>query len=359
MSVFDSPAFDGHESLSAFSDAESGFRGFIAIHSTARGPAAGGCRMWSYASEQAAIDDALRLSRAMSFKNAVADLDLGGGKSVIMAGPGTIKTPALFETFGRCVERLGGAYWAAEDVGISPADLAHARKTSRFVAGLDVGPAASGDPSPITAEGIKRGIALCVGRALGRELAGVKVAIQGVGHVGAYLADKLAAAGATLYVADVDPKAAAVVAARTGAKVVAAEAIFDTDAEVFAPCALGGAITVETLGRLKATIVAGGANNQLASDDAGRRLFADGRLYAPDFAINGGGIINIAAEIRALAAGEGYDPAWVEMKLARLMDTLAEILDRSGAERRPTHEIALELAQARIAQARIAASAKS
>ncbi len=351
MSVFDSPAFDGHESLSAFSDAESGFRGFIAIHSTARGPAAGGCRMWSYASEQEAIDDALNLSRAMSFKNAVADLDLGGGKSVIMAGPATFKTPALFEAFGRCVERLGGAYWAAEDVGISPADLAYARKTSRFVAGLDAGPAASGDPSPVTAEGIKRGIALCVRRALGRELAGVKVAIQGVGHVGAYLADKLAAAGAVLYVADVNSNATDAVAARTGAKVVAAEAIFDTDAEVFAPCALGGAITAVTLGRLQATIIAGGANNQLASDDAGRRLYQDGRLYAPDFAINGGGIINIAAEIRALAAGEAYDPAWVEMKLARLMDTLGEILDRSLAERRPTHEIALELAKARIAAA--------
>ncbi|MEO8925737.1 MAG: Glu/Leu/Phe/Val dehydrogenase dimerization domain-containing protein [Caulobacteraceae bacterium] len=352
MSVFDSPAFDGHEALHAFHDEASGLKCFIAVHSTARGPAAGGCRMWPYASEQAAIDDALRLSRAMSFKNAVADLDLGGGKSVIIGDSRAAKTPALFEAFGRAVEALGGAYWSAEDVGVSPDDLAHARKTTRYVAGLEGHPAASGDPSPVTAEGVRRGIALTVRRVLGRDLSGVTVAIQGAGHVGAYLADKLAADGANLVIADVNVAAVRTVAERTGAKVVSPEAIFDVEADVFAPCALGGAISQATLGRLKGRIVAGGANNQLAGPEVGRALYERGLIYAPDFVINGGGIINVAAEIRALEAGEAHDPAWVEAKLARLMETLDEILERSTSERRPTQDIAIEIAQARIAAAR-------
>ncbi|MHB8529599.1 MAG: Glu/Leu/Phe/Val dehydrogenase dimerization domain-containing protein, partial [Caulobacteraceae bacterium] len=293
MSVFDSPAFEGHEGLHAFFDPASGLRAFIAIHSTTRGPAAGGCRMWPYPDEQAAIDDALRLSRAMSFKNAVADLDLGGGKAVIIGDSKTVKTPALFEAFGRAVDRLGGAYWSAEDVGVSPADLAHARRTTRYIAGLEGHPAASGDPSPVTAEGIKRGIELIVERVLGRGLAGVRVAIQGVGHVGAHLATKLALAGAELTVSDLDPALAVEVAGRTGAEAVAGAAIFEVPADVFAPCALGGAITRESLGRMKASIIAGGANNQLADPEVGRLLFERGVTYAPDFVINGGGIFNI------------------------------------------------------------------
>ncbi len=353
MSVFDSPAFEGHEAVHAFHDEASGLKCFIAVHSTARGPAAGGCRMWPYANEQAAIDDALRLSRAMSFKNAVADLELGGGKSVIIGDSASAKTPALFEAFGRAVEAVGGRYWSAEDVGVSPGDLAHARKATRYIAGLEGHPAASGDPSPITAEGIRRGIALCVRRVLGRDMQGVTVAIQGAGHVGAYLADKLAADGATLVIADVNAAATRAVAAATGARVVPPEAIFDVEADVFAPCALGGAITQATLPRLKGRIVAGGANNQLAGPEVGRALYEKGLIYAPDFVINGGGIINVAAEIRGLDVGDAYDPAWVEMKLARLMETLDEILERSPRERRPTHDIAIEIAQARIAAARV------
>jgi leucine dehydrogenase len=352
LSIFDSPAFQGHEGVHAFADEATGLRGFIAIHSTARGPAAGGCRMWPYASEQAAIDDALRLARAMSFKNAVADLDLGGGKSVIIGDARRAKTPGLFEAFGRAVDVLGGRYWAAEDVGISPADLAHARRSTRFVAGLEGHPAAAGDPSPVTAEGVKRGIALCVSRVLGRDLAGVSVALQGVGHVGAYLADKLAAAGAHLIIADVDEAAARAVAARTGAQVVSPDAIFDVEADVFAPCALGGAINAETLPRLKARIVAGGANNQLAEPAIGAALLERGMTYAPDFVINGGGIISIAAEIRALEASGAYDPAWVEMKLGRLVQTLDDILERSSSEHRPTQDIAISIAEARIDAAR-------
>ena len=352
MPIFSSPAFEAHEALHAFHDPGSGLRALIAIHSTALGPASGGVRMWAYPDDQAAIDDALRLSRAMSYKNAMAGLELGGGKAVIIGDSRRGKTPALFEALGRAVESLGGAYWAAEDVGISPADLAHARKATRYLAGLEGHAAASGDPSPITAEGVRRGIALCVRRALDRPLSEVTVAIQGVGHVGAILADKLAADGARLVICDVDAAAAASVAARSGAKVVAPEAIFEAEADVFAPCALGGAISKSTLPQLKARIVAGGANNQLSGPEVGEALFAKGILYAPDFVINGGGIINVAGEIRALGLGEAFDPAWVEAKVATMIDTLAGVLDRSAAERRPADQIAVEMARERIAAAR-------
>ena len=352
MSIFTSPAFDGHESVHAFQDATSGLKCFIAIHSTARGPAAGGVRMWAYPSEQAAIDDALRLSRAMSFKNAVADLELGGGKTVIIGDAAWDKTPALFEALGRAVDSLGGRYWGAEDVGVSPADLAHARKTTPFMAGLEGHPAASGDPSPVTAEGVRRGIALCLRRASGRSLAEATVAVQGVGHVGALLADKLAADGARLVICDANPALASAVAARTGARVVAPDEIYDTEAEVFAPCALGAAISPTFLPRLKARIIAGGANNQLSDPSVGQALFDQGLIYAPDFVINGGGIINVAAEIRALEQGQAYDPAWVELKLARMIQTLDEVLERSATERRPADVIAIELARERIAAPR-------
>ena len=351
MTLFDSPSFEGHEGVHSFYDDKTGLKCIIAVHSTARGPAAGGCRMWSYASAEAAMEDALRLSRAMSYKNAMADLALGGGKAVIIGESRTQKTPALFEAFGRAVEVLGGRYWTAEDVGVSPADLMHARKHTQYVAGLEGHAGASGDPSPVTADGVFRGLSLCVARALNRDLAGLTVAIQGVGHVGAHLADKLHAAGAKLIIADVNEAAAAEVAARTGAQVVSSTAIFDTAAEVFAPCALGGAINGVTLGRLQARVVAGGANNQLADPEIGQALFDRGILYAPDYVINGGGIINVAGEIRALSRREGFEPEWVEAKLARLMQTLEEVLDRSLAENRPTHEVANGIARARIAAA--------
>jgi len=351
MTLFDSPAFEGHEGVHAFFDEKSGLKCIIAVHSTARGPAAGGCRMWPFPSADAALEDALRLSRAMSYKNAMADLELGGGKAVIIGDSRTQKSPALFEAFGRAIEDVGGKYWTAEDVGVSPADLMHARKVTRYVAGLEGHTGASGDPSPVTAEGIFRGITLGVRRALNRDLDGVTVAIQGVGHVGAYLAEKLHAAGAKLVITDVNEDALREVAGRTGAKVVAPGAIFDAEAEVFAPCALGGAVNADTLPRLKAKVIAGGANNQLADPETGRAVYERGMLYLPDYVINGGGIINVAGEIRALDRQEAFDPAWVEKKLARLMQTLDEVLDRSKAEHRPTHEIANEMAKARISEA--------
>ncbi|MBL8773978.1 MAG: Glu/Leu/Phe/Val dehydrogenase [Phenylobacterium sp.] len=358
MTLFDSPAFEGHEGVHAFSDEKSGLKAIIAVHSTARGPAAGGCRMWPYASAAEALDDALKLSRAMSYKNAMADLDLGGGKSVIIGDSRTQKTPALFEAFGRAVEDVGGKYWTAEDVGVSVADLQHARRRTRYVAGLEGHPAASGDPSPVTAEGVFRGVRLCVRRALNRELDGVRVAIQGVGNVGGYLARKLHAAGARLVLTDVNGEALRRVAAETGAEIVPPSAIFDADVDVFAPCALGGAVSLDTLPRIRARIIAGGANNQLADAEAGLELFRRGILYAPDYVINGGGIINVAGEIRALDRGEAFDPAWVDQKLDRLALTLEEVLEQARVERRPSHEVANEIARARIlgASARQAAA---
>lgn len=352
MTLFDSPDFEGHEGVHAFFDEKTGLKSIIAIHSTARGPAAGGCRMWDYSSADAAVTDALRLSRGMSYKNAMAELDLGGGKAVIIGDSRSQKTPELFEAFGRAVDSLNGKYWTAEDVGVSPADLESTRKTTRFVAGLEGHAAASGDPSPVTAEGVFRGVRLCVERALNRDLKGVRVAIQGVGHVGGYLAEKLHAAGAILTIADVNQAALNAVAAKTGATIVSTDAIFDVEADVFAPCALGGAISAATLPRLKAGIIAGAANNQLADAMIGQAVFDRGVLYAPDYVINGGGIINVAAEIRGLEAGAAFDGDWVAAKLDRLAQTLAEVIDQSIAEKRPANLVADEIARARIAAAR-------
>lgn len=351
MTLFDSPDFANHEGVHAVFDEKSGLKTIIAVHSTARGPAAGGCRMWAYPDANKALTDALRLSQGMSYKNAMADLPLGGGKAVIIGDARKDKTPALFEAFGRAVDSLGGKYWTAEDVGVAPTDLAHTARVTKYVAGLEGHPAASGDPSPVTAEGVFRGIRLCVERAFDRDLTGVTIAIQGVGHVGACLAEKLHDAGARLIITDVNEAVLASVAARTGAEIVRPDAIFDVEADVFAPCALGGAINVDSLNRLKARVIAGGANNQLATPEIGRALFDQGRLYAPDYVINGGGIINVAAEIIGIETGKAYDGDWVAGKLARLTETLGEVLDRSLAEKRPADEVADEMAKARIAEA--------
>jgi leucine dehydrogenase len=358
MTLFDSPAFEGHEGVHAFHDEKTGLKAIVAVHSTARGPACGGTRMWPYASAADALDDVLKLSRAMSYKNAVADLDLGGGKSVIIGDSRTQKTPAMFEAFGRCVDQLGGVYYAAEDVGVSPSDLEAAARSTRYVAGLEGRPHSSGDPSPVTAEGVFRGTLLVAKRLWGADdLSGLTVAMQGVGHVGGYLADKLHAAGARLIITDVNEATLRAVAERTGAEVVAPEAIYDADAEIFAPCALGGSVNAKTIDRLKCRAVVGAANNQLSGPEIGWALFERGVAYAPDYVVNGGGIINVAAEIRALNAGGAYDPAWVEAKLARLMVTLDEIMGRSADERRPTHEIAAEIARARLAEGTYRAAA--
>lgn len=349
MTLFDSPSFSNHEGVHAFHDEKTGLKAIVAVHSTARGPACGGTRMWNYASAAEALEDVLRLSKGMSYKNAVADLEMGGGKSVIIGDARTQKTPELFQAFGRAVESLGGVYYAAEDVGVSVADMAVARGQTSYVLGLKDGPEASGDPSPVTAEGVYRST-LAVVRRLWKQddLNGLTVAIQGIGHVGGYLAEKLAAAGAKLVMTDVNTGLLAEVASRTGARIVAPDAIYDVPADIYAPCALGATLNAATLDRLSVKAVVGAANNQLATPEIGQALFERGVLYAPDYVVNGGGIINVASELRARQTGTAYDPAWVETKLSRLIETFEEILDRSVTERRPTHQVADAVAEGRI-----------
>lgn len=345
MSVFDHSSFAEHEGVHFFSDAQSGLKCIIAVHSTALGPAAGGCRMWAYPDSGAALRDVLRLSEGMSYKNAMAGLDLGGGKAVVIGDPRTMKSPALFRALGRAVESLGGHYYTAEDVGVSTDDMRHVREETRFVAGLTEGAAASGDPSPVTARGIYLGIRTCLRMVFGSEdPAGRTIAVQGIGHVGGHLAQMLAADNARLFITDINADALSSVAAATGAQIVAPDSIYDLPVDVFSPNALGAVVDENTLPRFRTRIIAGGANNQLATRDMGEKLAARGILYAPDYVINGGGIINVAAEIRG-----AYDPSWVEAKLRKLNASLAEILEEAGETGEATNLIADRLAKARIA----------
>lgn len=342
--MFDKPAFAGHESVHHFFDATTGLRAIIAIHSTTLGPAAGGCRMWNYATSDDAFIDALRLSEGMSYKNAMADLPLGGGKAVIWGNSKTDKSPELFRALGRAIATLNGKYWSAEDVGVSVHDMAHAAEETKYVAGLPTGKAASGDPSPVTARGVFLGIKAAALRAFGTDdLSGRHIAVQGVGHVGAYVCGHLAKAGAKLTITDVNQDALAAVATATGASIVAPGEIYDVPADIFSPNALGAIINPETLPRLKVKVIAGGANNQLSAPEMGDKVKECGILYAPDYVINGGGIINVAAEISGV-----YDPAWVDGKVQRLMETLGEVLDEAQREGKATNRVADAIARKRI-----------
>lgn len=304
--------------------------------------------MLDYADGGAMLTDALRLSQGMSYKNAMADIPLGGGKAVIWGNPRTHKSEALFRAFGRAVERLGGQYVTAEDVGITVADMAIVRLETAHVAGLDEGAAASGDPSPVTAEGVYRGIIEVARRLFGTgDLDGRTIAVQGVGSVGGHVCDHLARAGARLIVTDIDAGALEAVAARTGAEIVAPDAVYDAEADIFSPNALGAVINEQTLGRLKVCGVAGGANNQLVVPEMGELMRRQGILYAPDYVINGGGIINVAAEISG-----NYSRNWVGQKLDRLIETLGGVLDEALETGQPTNTVADRIARQRIAEAR-------
>jgi leucine dehydrogenase len=346
--MFDHSSFDAHEGVHAFHDAASGLRAIIAVHSTARGPAAGGCRMWPYASGEAMLTDALRLSQGMSYKNAMADIPLGGGKAVIWGHSKTDKSPGLFRAFGRAVDSLQGRYVTAEDVGIDVADMEIVRTETKYVAGLDHGAAASGDPSPITAMGVYLGIREVAARAFGSaDLSGRTIAVQGVGSVGGYTCDLLSKAGARLIITDIDTAALADVAARTGARIALPDDIYDAEADIFSPNALGAIVNEATIDRFRVKAIAGGANNQLKSPAMGEALRQRGILYAPDYVINGGGIINVAAEISG-----HYSRAWVDEKVTRLMQTLGQVLDEALTKDAPTNDIADRIARARIAAAR-------
>jgi leucine dehydrogenase len=346
MGLYEMPEFDHHEEVVFHSDAATGLRAIVAIHSTVLGPAAGGCRMWTYPSSSEAVADVLRLSRGMSYKSALAGLAFGGGKAVIMADPQRPKTPELFEVYGRFINSLGGRYITAEDVGTTTADMESVARRTRYVSGLtrhagDVG----GDPGPKTALGVYLGLKAAVKFRLGRaDLQDLKVAVQGVGGVGYHLCRHLAADGARLYVADVRAAAVERVAGEYGALPVAAPDILQQDVDVFAPCALGGILNAQSIARLRAKIVAGAANNQLSVDRDGLALHAAGVLYAPDYVINAAGIISVFHEYYGVSS-----EAQVHAAIGAIPARLTEIFERSRRENRPTNEVADNLARARIA----------
>jgi leucine dehydrogenase len=340
--------YDAHEQLCLFDDSATGLRAIIAIHSTHLGPAAGGVRYWHYARDEDAITDALRLSRGMSYKNAMADLPMGGGKGVILALQGGQKTPELLAAFGAAIDSLGGRYVTAEDVGMTDADMQAIATRTRHVSGLPVGAGqAGGDPGPSTAMGVFLGVKAAVQQALGRDdLHGVHVAIQGVGSVGGGLARHLAAAGARLTLADMNADRAAALAQELDAETVASGAIMDVPADVFSPNALGAILTQDSVRTLQAPIVAGGANNQLATPDIGAALMERGILYAPDYVINAGGIINVSMEY----LGQG-DRAAVDDRIAAIPDRLRMIWDESTSSRKPASDVADGMARAKIGRA--------
>ena len=341
--------FDAHELIVFGDDAATGLRAVIALHSTALGPAAGGCRMWPYATMAEAVSDVLRLSRGMSYKNAIAGLPFGGGKSVIIGDPQKQKTPELFEAFGRFVDSLGGRYLTAEDVGTTTADMASVARATRYVAGLGRAPGeAGGDPAPKTALGVHLGIKAAVRFKLGRsDLEGLSIAIQGLGGVGSHLARMLADEGARLKVADVRAAAVRRVCDELGASAVAVEDVLAEDVDVIAPCALGAVLNEQSIPRLHARIVAGAANNQLAQGQDGQSLLAAGILYAPDYVINAGGIISVSREYRG-----GATDAQVLEDIGQIPLRLTEIFERARHENRTTNAVADEMARERLGRHR-------
>ena len=336
------PDFDAHEAVHFVTDRASGLRAIIALHSTHLGPAAGGTRLWHYADTSDALTDALRLSRGMSFKNAMAGLPLGGGKAVIVADENRTKTPEMVAAFGKAVDRLGGNYVTAEDVGMSVADMTAIARQTKFVAGLPVeGGEVGGDPGPHTALGVFLGIKAAVRQALGKDsLAGLHVAMQGAGSVAGGVARHAAAEGARLTIADVAADRAQALAAETGAAIVDPSAIMTVEADVFSPNALGAILTEQSIAALNAPIVAGGANNQLATPGDGARLKARGILYAPDYVINAGGIINVSTEY----LGDG-GPDLVRSRIAAIPGRLEQIWEESESSGRDPAAVADALAQ--------------
>ncbi len=337
MSVFESAHFDGHEQVVFCHDEATGLRAIIALHNTNRGPALGGCRMWDYANEAEAVTDALRLSRGMTYKNALADLPWGGGKSVILGDAKTDKTPAMMRAMGRMIDRLGGAYIVAEDVGTTPDDMTEVRKGTSHVKGVK---GEGGDPSPATAYGVFAGLKASVKAKLDRDsLAGIRIAVQGLGNVGFELARLAREAGAVLTVSDINTSMLEKAERELGATVVAPDAIYDADVDVFAPCALGATINAQTIPRLNASVVAGSANNQLATEADGEALRRRGFLYAPDYVINAGGVIHIFHE------GPGYDRKAAFEHVGRIGAVLTDIYARAAADGVPTQTAADRLAE--------------
>lgn len=330
-----------HEQLVFCQDNATGLKAIIAIHNTILGPALGGTRMWMYNNEAEAINDVLRLSRGMSYKNSLAGLNLGGGKAVIIGDSRTQKNEALFRRFGKFVNSLGGKYITAEDVGISPRDMTWVNMETNHVAGL---PGKSGDPSPVTAYGVYVGMKAAAKAQFGSDsLAGKKIAVQGVGHVGQYLVEHLTKEGAKVFISDIHEATLKNIAQKFGSQVVGLEEIYDLDTDIYAPCALGATINDDTLSRLKCSIIAGAANNQLKEERKhGEAVMQKGMIYTPDFMLNAGGVINCYAEVKELS------PEWAMAKAEDIYNTTATIIKRSQDENIPTYAIANKMAEERI-----------
>lgn len=348
MNVFEHTSFDGHEQVVFCHDRQTGLRGIIAVHNTSLGSALGGCRMWPYASDGEALNDVLRLSRGMSYKSAMAGLPLGGGKAVIIGDPKHDKTPQLMRAMGRCVEQLGGRYIAAEDSGTGVADVRHMGETTAHVAGAQprrsFAGGEEGDPSPATAHGVFLGMRAAVAYKFGRsDLTGVRVAIKGLGNVGFRLARLLHEAGALLWVADIDDNRVRRAMWDFGAVAVNNDELFDQAVDVIAPCALGAELNDDTCTRIRAQVIAGSANNQLADETRhGAMLRERGVLYAPDYVINAGGIIDLAL------ARPTYDAAAACQHVNAIEHTLREIFTQADREQRSPNEVANRIAEQRL-----------
>ena len=341
LSLFDTLAEMGHEQLVVCHDKTSGYRGIIAIHDTTLGPALGGTRFWQYASDEEAIIDALRLARGMTYKNAVAGLNLGGGKSVIIGDNRTPQRELLFRAHGRFVDSLGGRYVTAEDVGTSTGDMDFVHMETDYVAGLA---GASGDPSPVTAHGVFRAIQAAARRRWGSDsVEGKTVAVQGCGNVGHHLARELHRAGARLVVSDIDPERVARVVADTGARAVTTGEIYAQPCDIFAPCALGAVINDQTLTQLRCEIVAGAANNQLHEDRHGEELEEKGILYAPDYVANAGGVINVYSELA------GWSRERALRKADEIYHTTLNVFAIAEQDGIPSYKAADRVAERRIA----------
>ena len=343
MQIFQMMRDHDHEQLVFCHEPSIGYRGLIAIHNTTLGPALGGTRYWEYASEDEAVIDCLRLAKGMTYKAAVAGLGLGGGKSVILKDPKVTDREAVFRAHGRFVESLKGRYITAEDVGTSPADMDHIHLETRHVVGLQ---GRSGDPSPVTAHGVYRGIKASAKWKLGTDaLAGRTVAVQGAGHVGYYLCKYLAEEGAKLVVTDIAKEKVDRICDEFRAKPVKPDDIYGQEADIFAPCALGAVVNDKTLPQLKVKVIAGGANNVLAEPKHGDALEKAGILYAPDYVINAGGLINVNSELMNWSGERAFK------KAGEIYDTMLRVFELAKAEGLPTYKAADRLAEKRIAMA--------
>ena len=345
MEIFDLMSERGHEQLAFWNDSELGYRGIIAIHDTTMGPALGGTRFWNYESDRAAIIDALRLSRGMTYKAAITGLNLGGGKSVIWGDNKLIDREMIFRAHGRAVDSLGGRYITAEDVGTSPDDMEFVSMETEHVVGL-LG--RSGDPSPVKAYAVYSGIKASAAVRYGDDsLSGKHVVVQGLGHVGYYLCKDLAAEGARLTVTDIDEDRVQRVVEDFGAETVGPDVVYDVDADIFAPCAMGAIVNDDTIGRLNFDIIAGAANNQLARENVhGPALMERDILYAPDYVINAGGLINVYGEINEWSAERS------KRKAGDIYNTLLRIFDLAKSEGIGTRAAANKVAETRLIEAR-------